>query len=1269
MREKNLPIYQKEADILKAIDVHQVVIVVGETGCGKTTQIPPMLFDAGWAEQGLVGCTEPRRVAAMAAARRVAEERNWRLGQKVGFEVRFDKQMSESTRIKFMTDGILMQEVNFDPMLSTYQVVMVDEVHERNIYTDFLLSYLKSLLPLRPEMRLILSSATINPRQFAHYFDDSGIVEIPYKLYPVDIEYREPTFQYIEEAVAEVKRIHESRKPGDILVFMPGLGEISRTLELLGQLKLKRIVYLPLYGNINPEEQEMIFQEFPERKVIVATNVAETSITIPGIGWVIDSGRVRIPGFDYAQNLESLSLRFVSQTSANQRTGRAGRTGKGTCIRLYSEAEFNRQQKFNTPEILGADLTNFVLTAKAYGVKDVSRLDLLTRPIPESVIRAEKMLKSWGALDEAGEITEFGELMQQMPLEAKLARFVIHSQEFGCVEEAVTIASFLSLRDIFLREMGSEIEQDIALGELRDEQSDLVTFLNIWREYAKLDDPYDWCIARGIMPRLMQAVRHIRGQVLQRLNFLNVPISQSKDIQEIIRAITNVFEANLCIYHHDYDYRSGNIQGVRIARSSGLRERLPEYFVSYNLVKVGSRVYARYNTEVSDVLLEEIAPDIWEEVRRPSLVVSVAFNIPVKLKGALKVMLHGTSRVVNLDVDMQRIAANQLKMVANNSVIIEEQKFEISVLRLSQKTELSLLEKGISNLASLPKSRVALAALGLEETQIQEVLYRLKPLGFTERNRTKEAMIAPEVPEEILEPMPVGSDEEVDWLTTSLLNKPAKALDLSGATAMRLVASGITSVRVLVSKTENELLGLDRFSYEHLAEVKDRLAFYGLSLKPEPEKAWGFSDLRRIQEIAYANKITEEEAKELHGLEHYLLFKAFREAKSREERTKIRNEIAVRNLGLPGRFATWRWNSPNFRKDDPAIDLDDLFQEGSMGLLRGTETFDYTLGFRYSTYVFQWIKQFANRALADASILPVHMKERISRLLKAISELRMKLAREPKLEELAKKLRQGPEAVQFTLDCLKFYTHFPSLDAKVGGDEADESDSQFLDFLESSELLGSEPKSPTERLYSNGNLEDEMFQKEFSEKMADILKQAPLLGIERRFLELRFGLAGESEHTLEEVAEMYGLTRERVRQIEEMGLDVLRTPEVWEQVQEFVPSLPEPSAGPSQEREALLSSLGDKVVHPELLPPPAKSVLEPAEILNEVASKFGLSVEELLERKRTSELVEARWLAIFRLRDELGLSFSEICHILGLGHSTVMHGYKKFRQKRRKDEP
>ena len=510
-----LPITSKKDEIIEAIRRHPVVIVSGDTGSGKSTQIPKFCLAAGRGIDGLIGHTQPRRIAAQAVARRIAEEMGQGIGRAVGYKIRFQDATPPEAYVKVMTDGILLAETAGDRMLTAYDTIIVDEAHERSLNIDFILGYLRTLIRRRRGLRVVITSATIDTEKFSKAFDDAPVIRVSGRMYPVEVRYEPPAENGdagestpAEQAAAAVGRILRERRPGDILVFMPTEQDIRETCELVAGACPSDTRVLPLFGRLSAAEQGRVFHPAAGRKVVVATNVAETSLTIPGITFVVDTGLARIPRYLPRTRTTAMPVAPVSRSSADQRKGRCGRVANGVCVRLFTEEDYLDRPLYTPPEILRANLAEVILRMLALDLGDVAAFPFIDAPDHRSIADGFNLLFELGAINEGGrrkaeggsekgeggrrkaeeggktfELTETGRMMARIPLDPRLSRMLIEARKEGCVEEMVVIAAALSIQDPRERPAEKTAEADRAHAVFRDPASDFLTLLNIWRRF------------------------------------------------------------------------------------------------------------------------------------------------------------------------------------------------------------------------------------------------------------------------------------------------------------------------------------------------------------------------------------------------------------------------------------------------------------------------------------------------------------------------------------------------------------------------------------------------------------------------------------------------------------------------------------------------------------------------------------------------------------------------------------------------------------------
>lgn len=491
---QQLPIADRRADIAKAISEHQVVVVAGETGSGKTTQLPKICLELGRGVQGMIGHTQPRRLAARSVAQRIADELATPLGEAVGYQVRFNDQVSERSYIKLMTDGILLAEIQRDPELKHYDTLIIDEAHERSLNIDFLLGYLKQLLPRRPDLKVIITSATIDVERFSRHFDRAPVIEVSGRTFPVELLYR-PLEEIsedgqlaagIEAAISEI--LHRDRQQqGDILVFLSGEGEIREVARYLRKADMQHCEILPLYARLSSAEQNKIFSNKQRRgrRIILATNVAETSVTVPGIRYVIDPGYARISRYSYRTKVQRLPIEAISQASANQRKGRCGRIAEGVCIRLYSEDDFSGRDEYTDPEIKRTNLASVILKMLSMRLGDIGNFPYLDPPDPRQINDGFKLLEELAATDKQRQLTALGKTLAKMPVDPRLARMIVEGHQRGALREVLIIASALSVQDPRERPADKQQASDEKHRRFQHKQSDFLSFVSLWDYYEE----------------------------------------------------------------------------------------------------------------------------------------------------------------------------------------------------------------------------------------------------------------------------------------------------------------------------------------------------------------------------------------------------------------------------------------------------------------------------------------------------------------------------------------------------------------------------------------------------------------------------------------------------------------------------------------------------------------------------------------------------------------------------------------------------------------
>ena len=554
-QRESLPIFPLRDQLIEAIREHQILVVVGETGSGKTTQLIQYLAEAGFANDGIIGCTQPRRVAAMSVAKRVAEEVGCVLGDEVGYSIRFEDCTSPATKIKFMTDGTLQREILLDPSLEKYAVIVLDEAHERTIATDVLFALLKRTLRKRPDLRVISTSATLDAEKFSAYFNNAPIFNIPGRTFPVEISYsREPESDYLDAALTTVMEIHLTEPAGDILVFLTGQEEIDTSCEVLSE-RIKalgpgvpELIILPMYSALPPEMQRRIFDPAPPgaRKVILATNIAETSITIDNIYYVVDPGFVKQDAYDAKLGMDSLIVTPISQAQASQRAGRAGRTGPGKCFRLYTESAYQSEMLPSPiPAIQRQNVATTILMLKAMGINDILRFDFMDPPPINTTLAALEELYALGALDDEGILTRLGRRIADFPLDSSLAKVLIVASDLSCSDEILSIIAMLNLPNIFHRRKDKQTQADQKKSQFHHPSGDHLTLLNIYNAWQQHGYSNTWCFENYILARSMQQARDVRAQLAGLMARYRLPVvSCGRDTDQVRRALCAGFFRN-----------------------------------------------------------------------------------------------------------------------------------------------------------------------------------------------------------------------------------------------------------------------------------------------------------------------------------------------------------------------------------------------------------------------------------------------------------------------------------------------------------------------------------------------------------------------------------------------------------------------------------------------------------------------------------------------------------------------------------------------------
>ncbi|KAL7064562.1 hypothetical protein AAHC03_05512 [Spirometra sp. Aus1] len=636
-QRQSLPIFRLKDELLKAVAENKILIVIGETGSGKTTQITQYLAEAGYTTSGRIGCTQPRRVAAMSVAKRVSEEFGCRLGQEVGYTIRFEDCTTPETKIKYMTDGMLLRECLIDPDLLQYSVLMLDEAHERTIHTDVLFGLLKKAIQKREDLKLIVTSATLDSVKFSQYFFEAPIFTIPGRAFPVEILYSlEPENDYLDAALNTVMQIHLTEPPGDILVFLTGQEEIDSACEILYERMkalgpdVPELIILPVYAALPSEMQSRIFDPAPpgSRKVVIATNIAETSLTIDGIFYVIDPGFVKQKVYSSKSGMDQLIVTPISQAQAKQRAGRAGRTGPGKCYRLYTERA-NRDEMLatNVPEIQRTNLASTVLQLKAMGINDLLSFDFMDPPPLQTLVAAMETLHALSALDDEGLLTRLGRRMAEFPLEPMLSKMLIMSVHLACSEEVLTIVSMLSVQNVFYRPKEKTELADQRKAKFHQPEGDHLTLLAVYNAWRNNKFSAPWCYDNFVQARTLKRAQDVRKQLLGIMDRHKLDVvSCGKKTALVQKAILSGFFRNAAKKDPQEGYRTlVDQQVVYIHPSSALFNRQPDWVVYHELVMT-TKEYMREVTTIDPRWLVEYAPKFFK------------FGDPTKLSRAKKSM-------------------------------------------------------------------------------------------------------------------------------------------------------------------------------------------------------------------------------------------------------------------------------------------------------------------------------------------------------------------------------------------------------------------------------------------------------------------------------------------------------------------------------------------------------------------------------------------------------------------------------------------------------
>ncbi|ELP85592.1 ATP-dependent RNA helicase, putative [Entamoeba invadens IP1] len=621
---KTLPVYKKRDEFLKLLRSHQIIIIAGETGSGKTTQLPQYLFEEGYCKTGKIAVTQPRRVAAMSVARRVAEEVGCRLGGLVGYTIRFDDVTSDRTLIQYMTDGMLLRAFLNAPDLKEYSCIMIDEAHERTVATDILFGLLKDVARFREDLKIIISSATLETQKFSEYFDNAPVFLVPGRRFPVTIEYlKEPEPDPLLASVLTTLKIHTTMPKGDVLIFLTGQEEVEQCVEMLKErtrglgTKIDELIITKIYSALPSDIQAQIFAQTPPnaRKVVVATNIAETSLTVDGIVYVIDCGYCKINEYNSRTGMESLLVTPISKASADQRAGRAGRVSPGVCYRLYTKEAFIKELPAATPpEIVRSNLSAVILLLKTLGIDDIVHFDFMDPPSPESMMRALEELYGLGAFNQNGELTLRGRKMAEFPMAPSLARVIISAEGFGCTEEIATICAMLQVSgELFYRPKEKAQLADTAKKSFVRGEGDHITLLTVFNSWIEAGRSDGWCRDNFIQARALNRAEDIRDQIVNLMERVDIQLIKAKDYASIIKSLLSGFFFNTAQLTKEGVYRQvRQNRTIEIHPSSVLYGKSPRWILFYELVMT-TKEYVRQVSEIDPAWLVEIAPHIFKE--------------------------------------------------------------------------------------------------------------------------------------------------------------------------------------------------------------------------------------------------------------------------------------------------------------------------------------------------------------------------------------------------------------------------------------------------------------------------------------------------------------------------------------------------------------------------------------------------------------------------------------------------------------------------------
>ena len=667
---KKLPVYEQKDKILEVLEKNQVIVVQSPTGSGKTTQIPVILHEAGFSDSGIIAVTQPRRIAALSVSEFISKQLGTTYPGLVGYKMRFEDKTDSSTKIKIMTDGILLQEMKLDPWMSKYSVVMVDEAHERSLNIDFVLGLLKRVLQARPEFKVIVSSATMNAEAFSSYFGNCPIVNIDTITYPVSVIYDPPAIPastsspaasdaLLNKIESTIQRVLSNKVNGDILIFLPGEKIIKDCMQKLYKSSFSRKIHIiPLYGRLAKEEQERVFDSAPlgKKKVIISTNIAETSVTIPGITVVIDSGLAKLNFYNPRTFTSSLIETPVSKASCNQRKGRAGRTQEGTCYRLYPRKDYETRQMYTLEEIFRTDLSEVVLRMSELGITEFEQFDFISPPGKEGIISAIETLNLLKALEKDNTLSEIGKLMVKFPLMPRLSRIIVEAilHYPQVLEETIIASAFLSAQSPFILPPGEEMEARIAHHAFRDVQGDFLTYVKLFKKFINQEKPEEFCEKNFLDYRVLSEIKNIKEQLELIVSDMGIPILNGGKNDDYLTCIASGMIQFFAVREGKENYKTLTADNIQIHPGSCMFKVSPLYIVAGEIVKT-SRMFAMSVSPLTKENLRKISNDLESKLS--------GFRKTILADGKKSIFDDGTKKELYKSKDENKsISENQIKL-------------------------------------------------------------------------------------------------------------------------------------------------------------------------------------------------------------------------------------------------------------------------------------------------------------------------------------------------------------------------------------------------------------------------------------------------------------------------------------------------------------------------------------------------------------------------------------------------------------------------------